>query len=227
MDVFNKIISSYSFDGILFDLGTCSTQLDDSYRGFSFQSDGPLDMRMDNSSGTTAAAWLASAEQSEIEHVLRNYGEERYAKRISKAIVKARTLFPINTTTQLSKIICNANPSWESNKHPATRSFQAIRIKINSELNELSTLLDAVLELLVVGGRLVIISFHSLEDRLVKRFMRDMSRGIKLPREIPLEDALLNRRMKLLGGAIKPSKQESEFNPRARSAVMRVAEKIK
>ncbi len=183
-------------------------------------------MRMDSSNGITAAQWIASAETKEVEQVLRSYGEERHAKRIAKAIVKARVCDPILTTTQLSKIVSKANPSWEKNKHPATRSFQAIRIKINSELKELSRFLESVIQILEVGGRLVVISFHSLEDRLVKRFMRDMSRGTQFPKEFPVEHAMLNRRMRLLGKAIRPSKSESTINPRARSAVMRVAEKI-
>ncbi len=218
--------SQVEVDGILLDLGVSSPQLDRSDRGFSFTENGPLDMRMDNSEGMSAAEWLADADETEIERVLRDYGEERFARRISKAIVEARDLSPINTTGELSKIISDAHPSWEKKKHPATRSFQAIRIKINSELKELSKLLDSVLDLLVIGGRLVVISFHSLEDRLVKRFMRDMSRGVSIPKEIPIEDTFVNRRMKLLGRPIKPSKSETETNPRARSAIMRVAEKI-
>ncbi len=213
-------------DGVLLDLGVSSPQLDSSDRGFSFLKNGPLDMRMDNSSGMRASEWLARADQAEIEQVLRDFGEERYSRRIAKAIVMSRDLSPINTTTELSKIISEAHPNWEKKKHPATRSFQAIRIKINSELKELSKLLESVLDLLVVGGRLVVISFHSLEDRLVKRFMRDMSRGISVPKEIPIEDSYVNRRMKLLSGAIKPCESETKINPRARSAIMRVAEKI-
>jgi 16S rRNA (cytosine1402-N4)-methyltransferase len=213
-------------DGILLDLGVSSPQLDDSNRGFSFQQDGPLDMRMDTSCGETAAEWLARASADEIAAVLKEYGEERFAKRIAGAIVDARAEAPIATTGRLAKIVSEANPRWEKHKNPATRSFQGIRIYINRELDDLVELLARALTLLQVGGRLVVISFHSLEDRLVKRYMRDMARGDALPAGVPVLDSALNRRMRLLGKAVRASAEEVAANPRARSAIMRVAEKI-
>lgn len=213
-------------DGILLDLGVSSPQLDDSSRGFSFQHDGPLDMRMDTSSGETAAEWLARASAGEIAAVLKEYGEERFAKRIAGAIVDARAEAPITTTGRLAKIVSEANPRWEKHKNPATRSFQGIRIYINRELDDLVELLAQALTLLRVGGRLVVISFHSLEDRLVKRYMRDMARGDAVPAGVPILDSALNRRMRLLGKSVRASTGEVAANPRARSAIMRVAEKI-
>jgi 16S rRNA (cytosine1402-N4)-methyltransferase len=215
-----------SVDGILLDLGVSSPQLDDSSRGFSFQHDGPLDMRMDTTRGETAAEWLAWASAEEIAVVLKDYGEERFAKRIAGAIVDARAEAPITTTGRLAKIVSEANPRWEKHKNPATRSFQGIRIYINRELNDLVELLAQALTLLQVGGRLVVISFHSLEDRLVKRYMRDMARGDTVPAGVPVLDSALNRRMRLLGKAVRASASEVAANPRARSAIMRVAEKI-
>jgi 16S rRNA (cytosine1402-N4)-methyltransferase len=213
-------------DGILLDLGVSSPQLDDSGRGFSFQQDGPLDMRMDTSSGETAAGWLAHADEKEIIQVLRDYGEERFAKRIAGALIAAREQAPIATTGQLARIVSEANPRWEKHKHPATRSFQAIRIRVNRELDDLAVLLAAALDLLLVGGRLVVISFHSLEDRLVKRYMRDMARGDAIPAGVPVTDSALNRRMRLVGKAVRAAGDEVAENTRARSAIMRVAEKI-
>ncbi len=213
-------------DGILLDLGVSSPQIDDAERGFSFMNDGPLDMRMDTTRGETAAAWLAVASVDEITRVLRDYGEERFAKRISAAIVEARQNEPITTTARLAKIVTEANPKWEKHKHPATRSFQAIRIHINRELDDLGDLLAMAIDLLRVGGRLVVISFHSLEDRIVKRYMRDMARGEKIPRGVPMRDSDLNRRMKIVGKPVKAGVDELAVNVRARSAVMRVAEKI-
>ena len=213
-------------DGILLDLGVSSPQLDEADRGFSFMQDGPLDMRMDTSRGETAAQWLAWAPVEDIAEVLKEYGEERFAKRIAAAIVKARDEAPLSTTAQLAKVVSEANPRWEKHKHPATRAFQAIRIKVNRELDDLGDLLAGAVDLLKVGGRLVVISFHSLEDRMVKRYMRDMARGEQLPAGVPVTDAALNRRMKLVGKAIKASEAEVGENVRSRSAVMRVAEKI-
>lgn len=213
-------------DGILLDLGVSSPQLDEADRGFSFMQDGPLDMRMDTSRGETAAQWLAYAPVEDIAEVLKEYGEERFAKRIAAAIVEAREVAPLTTTGQLAKVVSEANPRWEKHKHPATRAFQAIRIKVNRELDDLADLLAAALDMLKIGGRLVVISFHSLEDRMVKRYMRDMARGEQLPAGVPVTDAALNRRMKLVGKAIKASEAEVGDNVRARSAVMRVAEKI-
>lgn len=213
-------------DGILLDLGVSSPQLDEARRGFSFMHDGPLDMRMDTSAGETAAEWLAHAEVDAIAAVLREYGEERFARRIAAAIVAARDEQPLTTTGQLARVVSEANPRWEKHKHPATRTFQAIRIKVNRELDDLRDLLDAALDLLRIGGRLVVISFHSLEDRMVKRYMRDMARGQQLPPGVPVTDSQLNRRMRLVGKAVKASVEEVGDNQRARSAVMRVAEKI-
>jgi 16S rRNA (cytosine1402-N4)-methyltransferase len=212
-------------DGILLDLGVSSPQLDEGGRGFSFMHDGPLDMRMDTSTGMTAAEWLAHASHGEIARVLREYGEERHAGRIASAILRAREEAPVETTAQLARIVSEANPSWESHKHPATRSFQAIRIWINSELQDLTEFLDASVEMLKPGGRLVVISFHSLEDRIVKRFMRDKARGADVPRGVPLRDSQVVRLLRPIGKAVYASAAEIERNPRARSAVMRVAER--
>ena len=213
-------------DGILLDLGVSSPQLDDAGRGFSFMHDGPLDMRMDTSSGETAAQWLAYADAGDIAIVLREYGEERFAKRIANAIVAARDEAPLITTGRLAKVVSEANPRWEKHKHPATRAFQAIRIRVNRELDDLRELLDGALDMLRDGGRLVVISFHSLEDRMVKRYMRDMARGPELPRHLPVRDSAIERRMRLVGKAVRAGDDEVEANPRARSAVMRVAEKV-
>lgn len=213
-------------DGILLDLGVSSPQLDQALRGFSFLQDGPLDMRMDPELGQSAADWLAVAQLHEITQVLKVYGEERYARRIAKAIVEARASESIVTTKRLAEIIAKANPSWEKGKHPATRSFQAIRIFINRELEELKQFLDQVVEVLAIGGRLAVISFHSLEDRLVKRFMRDQARGDHYPAGVPVTQAQLQPRLRVLGKAIRASEVEVSSNPRARSAVLRVAERL-
>ena len=213
-------------DGILLDLGVSSPQLDDGERGFSFLQDGPLDMRMDSSAGETAAEWLSRTGEKELAEVLKDYGEERFARRIAAAIVAAREDEPIVSTARLARVVSEANPRWEKHKHPATRAFQAIRIKVNRELDDLQELLSGSLDMLRVGGRLVVISFHSLEDRMVKRYMRDMARGEDFPRGLPVPDSALNRRMKLVGKAVRASADEVHDNPRARSAIMRVAEKI-
>ena len=212
--------------GVLLDLGVSSPQLDDPERGFSFNHDGPLDMRMDLSAGISAAEWLAKAKQEEIAVVLKEYGEERFARRMARAIVEARIERPINTTRQLAEIVAKANPAWEKGKHPATRAFQAIRIYINSELDDLTTALEQALDVLAVGGRLVVISFHSLEDRIVKRFFRDQERGPQYPRYLPIPASQIKSRMRRIGKAIKPSAAEVRANVRARSAVMRIAEKV-
>jgi 16S rRNA (cytosine1402-N4)-methyltransferase len=212
-------------DGILLDLGVSSPQLDDAGRGFSFSHDGPLDMRMDTSRGETAAEWLSHAASAEIAEVLREYGEERFARRIAEAIVAARAEQPITTTGRLARVVSEANPRWEKHKHPATRAFQAIRIKVNSELDDLRALLDCALDLLRIGGRLVVMSFHSLEDRMVKRYMRDMARGESYPPGVPVPESALNKRMKVIGRAVKAGADEVAGNVRARSAIMRVAEK--
>ncbi len=214
-------------DGVLLDLGVSSPQLDDAERGFSFSNDGPLDMRMDSSKGETAAEWIATADERDIAIVLKEYGEERFAKRVAKFIVERREEEPITTTGQLVSIISDAVPKKEKHKHPATRSFQAIRIFINRELDDLEECLGKTFDILDIEGRLVIISFHSLEDRMVKRFMRKNSTVMKLPPEIPIVPEELKPRMRLIGKANKASEVEIKQNPRARSAVMRVAERIK
>ena len=213
-------------DGILFDLGVSSPQFDDPSRGFSFQRDGQLDMRMDNSVGISASDWLNSAREAEIRDVLRQYGEERYARRIAKAIVKKRSDEHITTTCQLAELLASTVPTREKDKHPATRTFQAIRIFINHELDELRTVLVQTIDALTVGGRLLVISFHSLEDRLVKRFMRDKSRGDYFPPDVPVTQDKLQPTLKIVGKAIHPTAKEIADNPRARSAVLRIAERI-
>lgn len=212
--------------GVLLDLGVSSPQLDQAERGFSFINDGALDMRMNPAVGESAAEWLAREEEAEIARVLKEYGEERFARRIARAIVEARAQQPIIGTLQLAKIVAEANPAWEKGKHPATRAFQAIRIHVNNELGDLERFLDGVLDRLAIGGRLAVISFHSLEDRLVKRFIRQQARGDELPAYIPVTSSQLQIRLRALGKAIKPGTQEVEMNPRARSAVLRVAEKV-
>ncbi len=212
--------------GMLLDLGVSSPQIDDPERGFSFRHDGPLDMRMDTGSGESAAEWLARVQEAELAGVLREYGEERFHRRIARAIVEARTEAPITGTSRLADIVSAANPSWEKHKHPATRSFQAIRIFINRELDELRSLLDASLDELAPGGRLVVISFHSLEDRMVKRFIRRMCEGDPIPSRVPVMESQRNRRMRAVGRAVRASSEELAHNQRARSAVMRVAEKL-
>ncbi len=214
-------------DGILLDLGVSSPQLDDGRRGFSFMQDGPLDMRMDTTRGETAAQWLSEADLQEIAGVLREYGEERFARRIAAAIVAARETSPIETTGQLARVVSEAHPRWEKHKHPATRAFQAIRIQVNRELEDLQDFLSIAIDLLRVGGRLVVISFHSLEDRLVKRYMRDLARGDALPAGVPVIDSARNRRLRLVGKAVRATEEEVAGNVRARSAIMRVAEKIR
>ena len=212
--------------GVLLDLGVSSPQLDQAERGFSFLRDGPLDMRMDTSSGLSAAEWIASADEQEIAKVIKEYGEERFARRMAAAIVRERAETPIERTVQLAKILADAHPAWERGKHPATKAFQAIRIFLNRELADLEALLEQVIDSLASGGRLVVISFHSLEDRRVKRFIRDQNRGIKLPKNLPIPDVDRGVRLIRVGKAIKPSEVEVENNVRARSAVMRIAERV-
>ena len=211
--------------GILMDLGVSSPQLDEAERGFSFQADGPLDMRMDPTTGESAADWIARADAAEIAHVLWVFGEERFSRRIARAIVEARELRPIVTTTQLSQIVTSAQPKKDQNKHPATRSFQGIRLYINGELTEVEQGLEAAMNRLKVGGRLAVISFHSLEDRLVKRALRDASRPPKGDPRMPLPDNVAQPKLKLVGKAIKAGPGELRLNPRARSAVLRIAER--
>ena len=212
--------------GVLLDLGVSSPQLDVAERGFSFLRDGPLDMRMDTSKGLSAAEWLASADEQDIAKVIKEYGEERFARRMAAAIVRERAEKPIERTVQLAKILADAHPAWERGKHPATKAFQAIRIFINRELADLEDLLQQVVDSLTVGGRLVVISFHSLEDRRVKRFIRDQERGIKLPKKLPIPDVDRGVRLVKVGKAIKPADIEVENNVRSRSAVMRIAERV-
>ncbi|WP_417227567.1 16S rRNA (cytosine(1402)-N(4))-methyltransferase RsmH [Amphritea sp.] len=215
-------------DGVLLDLGVSSPQLDDPTRGFSFMSDGPLDMRMNPDVGESAAEWLARAGEKEIADVLYTYGEERHSRRMARAIINERALDPIVTTGRLAKIITEANPAWEKGKNPATRAFQGIRIFINRELEDLEDCLDQALEMLKPGGNLVVISFHSLEDRIVKRFIRKYVKGDEhLPPGIPVTDDMLNIRLKAVGKARKAGQDEVSGNPRSRSAVMRVAKKVR
>jgi 16S rRNA (cytosine1402-N4)-methyltransferase len=214
-------------DGVLLDLGMSSPQLDEADRGFSFRFDGPLDMRMDTSRGQTAAQWLEQSSEQEIGEVIRRYGEERFAKQIARAIIAARSRGPVDRTRQLAEIVAKAVPTREPHQDPATRTFQAIRIHINQELEELAVMLPQCLEVLDDGGRLVVISFHSLEDRIVKQFMRTHSQPGALPARLPLRAHELPKpHLKLIGKPVFPSESEVAANPRARSAVMRVAERI-
>jgi 16S rRNA (cytosine1402-N4)-methyltransferase len=214
-------------DGILLDLGVSSPQLDDPARGFSFRADAPLDMRMDTSQGITAAQWLESAPETEIREVIRNYGEERFAKQIAAAIVAARARGPVGTTRQLAAIVAEAIPTREPRQDPATRTFQAIRIHVNQELEELSLVLPQCVELLAPGGRLVAVSFHSLEDRIVKRTLRRLAANDSLPARLPVKARdIAPPQLKLIGRAQHAAASEIAANPRARSAVMRVAEHI-
>ena len=212
-------------DGVLLDLGVSSPQLDDAQRGFSFRFDAPLDMRMDTSRGETAAQWLAAVDEGLLAEVISDYGEERFARKIARALVASRQENPILTTRQLAEIVAQNVHSREPGKNPATRTFQAIRIYINRELEELKDVLPQCMDSLTTGGRMAVISFHSLEDRIVKRFMRDMAQGDRLPRNLPIRAAdIPQAKLRLVGKAIHPSAHELETNPRARSAVLRVAE---
>jgi len=213
-------------DGLLLDLGVSSPQLDDPARGFSFTADGPLDMRMDPESGSSAAAWLQLAGEREIVDVLRNLGEERFAGRIARAIVTTRATMPLQTTRQLAELIEAAVPTREQHKHPATRSFLAIRIFINRELDDVHDVLQQVPDALAPHGRLAVISFHSLEDRIVKRYIRDEYRGTPAPAQFPLAGMDHQPRLRPLGKAIRAGEPELQRNPRARSAVLRVAERL-
>lgn len=212
-------------DGIMLDLGVSSPQLAQASRGFSFQEDGPLDMRMDPTSGLSAAEWINSAEEAAIADVLRTYGEERFARRIARAVVSARGVKKIETTRELAALVSEAMPVRERSKHPATRSFQAIRVFINQELDQLREALEQVIPTLKVGGRLVVISFHSLEDRIVKRFIRDHERGPSVRRGQAVLQTAFRPELRRLGPAQRPSQAEIAANPRARSAVLRAAER--
>ena len=216
-------------DGLLLDLGVSSPQLDDAERGFSFLNDGPLDMRMNPDAGMCAAQFIASASADEIARVFKEYGEERFAKRMARAVVERRELKPFERTADLAQVLTDANPAWEKGKNPATRAFQGLRIHVNNELGDLERGLDAALETLAVGGRLVVISFHSLEDRIVKQFMKRQAKGEadNLPRDLPIIPKAFEPRLKLLGKPIYAGEAELKANPRSRSAVMRVAEKLR
>ena len=216
-------------DGVLLDLGVSSPQLDDAERGFSFLNDGPLDMRMNPQAGVSAAQFIASADEDEIARVFKEYGEERFAKRMARAVVQRRGEKPFERTADLAQVLTDANPAWEKGKNPATRAFQGLRIHVNNELGDLERGLDAALEALAVGGRLVVISFHSLEDRIVKQFMKRQAKGEadKLPRDLPIIPKAFEPRLKLLGKPIYAGEAELKANPRSRSAVMRVAEKLR
>lgn len=213
-------------DGLLLDLGVSSPQLDEAGRGFSFRAEGPLDMRMDPASGQSAADWLQSVDEQTLKKVLQKFGEERFAGRIARAIVAARDEAPIRTTTELADIVSKAVPASKQKRHPATKSFQGIRIFINRELDELQAALEGSIELLCTGGRLAVISFHSLEDRAVKRFMRDASREPEPYRGLPEIPEAFRPPFKLIGKAIAPSAEEISANPRARSARLRIAERL-
>ena len=215
-------------DGVLMDIGVSSPQLDEATRGFSFRFDAPLDMRMDNSRGQTAAAWLSAATAAEIAEVVKNYGEERFAKQIASAIVAERAEKPLLTTRQLAALVATVVRTREPGQDPATRTFQAIRIYINRELEELEITLPQALARLKPGGRLAVISFHSLEDRIVKQTLKRVSSAPVLPKRLPIRDAdIPTPNIALVGKLIKAGAEELKANPRARSAVLRVAEKLR
>ena len=219
-DVYGRI------DGILLDLGVSSPQIDNPVRGFSFMQQGALDMRMDTAQDLDAANFVNNAASAEMEAIFREYGEERFARRIANAIVSAREETPILTTASLAEIVKAANPKWEKHKHPATRVFQAIRIHINQELTDLTACLKQCVDTMAVGGRLAVISFHSLEDRIVKQFMRTQEQGIRPPIGVPIKAVDIKTNFKRIGKAIKPNDAELKQNNRSRSAVLRIGEKI-
>jgi len=213
-------------DGVLLDLGVSSPQLDEATRGFSFRYDGPLDMRMDPDSGPSAAQWLMQASEKEIGEVIRTYGEERFAKQIARAIVAARSQQPLQRTRELAEIVAKAVPTREPRQDPATRTFQAVRIFVNQELEELEMSLPQCVACLKPGGRLVVISFHSLEDRIVKRFMAKMAKP-DVPKRLPLRQSEMPKgELRLIGKPVRAGELEVQQNPRARSAIMRVAERL-
>ncbi len=212
-------------NGILLDLGVSSPQFDDAHRGFSFMHAGPLDMRMDTQQGLSAAHFINEADETELADVFFTYGEERYSRRIARAIVMARNESPIQDTAVLAEVVKAAHPKWEKHKHPATRVFQAIRIYVNQELTDLKDCLNQALEVLAVGGRLAVISFHSLEDRIVKQFMQHAEQGVKLPKNIPIKATHQQGCLQRIGRAIKPREGEIHSNIRARSAILRIGEK--
>jgi 16S rRNA (cytosine1402-N4)-methyltransferase len=221
----SQVLGERKVDGLLFDLGVSSPQLDEAARGFSFRADGPLDMRMDPTRGQTAAEWLAQAEEEEIREVIRGYGEERFAKQIAAAIVASRVRQPIVGTRQLAGIVGQAVRTREPGQDPATRTFQAVRIHVNRELEEVSLMLPQAVQGLAPGGRLAVIAFHSLEDRIVKRFLQQQARP-EMPRDLPLRASEMPQpSLKLMGRAVRASAEEIRSNPRARSAILRVAER--
>ena len=221
----STVLGDAHADGMLFDLGVSSPQLDDAQRGFSFRHDGPLDMRMDPGQGVSAAQWLAMAEEQEIREVIRDYGEERFAKQIAAAVVAARRRQPLERTRQLADLVAKTVRTREPGQDPATRTFQALRIHVNRELEEVSLMLPQALEHLAEGGRLAVISFHSLEDRIVKRFFQHLSQR-RVPRGVPLRESEIPQpALRLVGRAVRASEQEKRRNPRARSATLRVAER--
>ncbi len=215
-----------AIDGLLFDLGVSSPQLDDASRGFSFLKDGPLDMRMNPNEGCSAADWLNQVSEAELKVVLRHLGEERYAGRIARTIVESRPNAPVTSTRQLAELVKTVAPTRERDKHPATRSFQAIRAHVNNEPGELKAALTQVTDILRGGGRLAVISFHSGEDRIVKRFIREQSDADPYPKYLPVSSGEIKPKMQAVGRAIKPGKEEIENNPRCRSAVLRIAERL-
>lgn len=226
-----KIVSDAGYagkvNGILLDLGVSSPQIDKAERGFSFNKDGPLDMRMDTSQPQDAQSWINQASAEEISEVLYRYGEERYSRRIASAIVRARQDARITRTLQLSEIIKAAHPAWEKRIHPATRSFQAIRIFINRELDDLAAVLKQSLNVLASRGRLCVISFHSLEDRMVKQFIQQQMAGDDHPPDLPIRHQQQQQRMRRVGSLIRAGEEALALNPRARSARLRIVEKIK
>lgn len=226
LDVMTAMGLAGSVNGVLADLGVSSPQLDDAERGFSFMNDGPLDMRMDVTRGQSAAEWIAGVDETELARVLFEFGEERHSRRIARAIVRVRAENPITRTKQLADIVAEAHPAWEKHKHPATRAFQAIRIFINNELGDIERFLRDALRVLKPQGRLAVISFHSLEDRLVKQYFQKEAKGDDFPPGLPITVDMLKPRLKIIGKAIDPSAEEVSANPRSRSARLRVAEKI-
>lgn len=212
--------------GILLDLGVSSPQLDQAQRGFSFTHPGPLDMRMDPTRGQTAAEWLARVQEKDLHRVLRELGEERFARRIARQVVKQRDVMPIRTTAALSKLVSDVVPTRERGKHPATRSFLAIRMHVNRELDELKLVLPQAVDALVASGRLVVMSFHSIEDRLVKQFMRKAASGDIYPPDLPVTQDRIRPILRIVGKPLRPTVQEVTVNPRSRSAILRTAEKL-
>jgi len=225
-DLARQIGVTGKIDGVLLDLGVSSPQLDDAARGFSFLRDGPLDMRMDPDTGVSAADWLAKADARELAQVFWRYGEERHSRRVARAICEQRDESPIMTTAQLAELVSKAIPGKERKKHPATRVFQAIRIYVNRELEDLEQGLRHIVDILRPGGRMAVISFHSLEDRIVKRFMRAEAKGTELPLDLPVTGGPTDCRLRLVGKPVFPGEVEIQNNPRSRSAVMRIAERI-